>query len=137
MSAKDEESEKKEDLEEKLKNAEEKIEKLEEKSRKDEDRDFKLLLYKSEGTTLVLSIVLGLLGINGVGHLYVGKIGKGVWILIGSIVLFIIGIVTVYFGVGIVLLIIYFVVFIWQIIDSRKLCQEYNEHVRKTGSKPW
>jgi len=137
MSKKDEESEKKGDLEEKLKNAEKKIEKLEERSNKEEERDYKQLLYKSEGTTLVLSIVLGLLGINGVGHIYVGKIGKGVAILIGSIILYSIGIATVFFGVGIILLIIYFVVFIWQIIDSRNLCQQYNEHVRTTGNKPW
>jgi len=137
LSEKDEESDKKEDLEEKLKNAEKKIEKLEERSNKEEERDYKQTLYKSEGTTLVLSIVLGLLGINGVGHIYVGRIGKGVAILIGSIILYSIGIATVFFGVGIILLIIYFVVFIWQIIDSRNLCQEYNEYIRKTGNKPW
>lgn len=137
MSKKDEESDKKEDLEEKLKNAEKKIEKLEERSNKEEERDYKQTLYKSETVTLILAIVLGLLGLNGVGHLYVGKIGKGVVILIGSLILYTAGLVTLFIGVGIVLIIIFIVIFIWQIIDSRKLCQQYNEHVRDTGNKLW
>jgi len=93
--------------------------------------------YKSEGTTLVLSIVLGLLMINGVGHLYVSKIGKGVAILIGSIILAIAGFATLFFGVGVILLIIYFIIFIWQIVDSRKLCQEYNNYLLNNGRPPW
>jgi hypothetical protein len=31
--------------------------------------------YESEGTTLVLALILGIFGINGVGHIYVGKVG--------------------------------------------------------------
>lgn len=93
--------------------------------------------YKSESTTLILSIVLGLLGIQGVGHMYVGKIGKGVGILIGSIILLAVGIVTVWFGVGIILLIGYFIMFIWQIVDSRNLCLQYNDYLAKNGKPPW
>jgi len=93
--------------------------------------------YKSEGTTLVLAIILGILGINGVGHLYVSKVGKGVGILIGSLILLAVGLVTLFFGVGIILLIIYFIIFIWQIIDSRKLCQEYNNYLLNNGRPPW
>ena len=93
--------------------------------------------YKSEGTTLVLAILLGLLMINGVGHLYVSKVGKGVAILIGSLILLIAGAVTIFFGVGFILLIIYFIIFIWQIIDARKLCQEYNNYLLNNGRPPW
>ena len=93
--------------------------------------------YKSEGTTLVLAIVLGLFMINGVGHLYVSKVGKGVAILIGSIILAIAGFATIFFGVGVILLIIYFIIFIWQIVDSRKLCQEYNNYLLNNGRPPW
>ena len=125
------------DLEEKLQEAEEKINKLEKQSEKQEERDYRQTFYKSEGTTLVLSIVLGLLGINGIGQIYVGRVGRGVAILLGSIVLFAVGIATVAIVVGIVLLVIYFVIFIWQIIDARRLCQEFNRHVRETGKRPW
>lgn len=91
---------------------------------------------KSESTTLLLSIILGLFGINGIGHIYVGKTAKGVWILIGSLILFGIGIATVPIGVGIALLIIYFVIYIWQIIDSRNLCRKYNEELEATRQPP-
>lgn len=93
--------------------------------------------FKSEGTTLVLSIVLGILGLNGTGHMYVGKVGRGVAILIGSIILFALGIVSISFGVGIVLLIIYFIIFIWQIIDARNLCLYYNGYVESSKKPPW
>lgn len=93
--------------------------------------------YKSEGTTLVLSIVLGLFGLCGVGHMYVGKVGKGVGILILGIVLFAVGIATIAFGVGIIFLIIFVVLFIWQIVDSRKLCFYYNGYLDSNGDRPW
>ncbi|MDH3657006.1 MAG: site-specific integrase [Nitrosopumilus sp.] len=38
--------------------------------------------YKSESATLVLSIVVGLFGIMGVGHLYIGKIRRGIIIMV-------------------------------------------------------
>lgn len=94
------------------------------------------IMYKSEGNTIILAIVLGIFGLNGIGHLYIGKIGKGIGFLIGSIILFAIGIATLFFVVGAFLLIIYFVIFIWQIIDARNLCREYNHSVQTTGNPP-
>jgi len=93
--------------------------------------------FKSEGTTLVLSIVLGLFGISGVGHLYIGQIGKGIGILIGGIILLVIGAVTLAFAVGVIFFIIYLVLFIWQIVDSRKACFYYNGYLEKSGKRPW
>lgn len=95
------------------------------------------LEWKSEGVTLVLSIVLGLIGLQGTGHIYVGQVGKGIAILIISLILFGVGIATVYFGVGVVLLIIYFIIFIWQILDSRSRCMEFNDYLEKHGKRPW
>lgn len=97
--------------------------------------------WKSESTTLVLSIILGLLGIQGVGHFYVGKIGKGVAYLIGSLVVLIIGIGLTITGIGAVvgipLLIVYFVMFLFQILDSRKLCRYYNDYLEENNKAPW
>jgi len=93
--------------------------------------------YKSEGTTMVLSIVLGLLGLCGVGHMYVGKVGKGVGILILGIILFSVGITTIVFGVGAIFLIIFVILFIWQIVNSRKLCFYYNSYLDSNGERPW
>lgn len=96
--------------------------------------------WKSESVTLLLSILLGLFGIQGVGHMYVGKIGKGVVILIGSIVLFVIAVALTITGIGAIigipLIIMYIVMFIWQILDARKLCMQYNEHLERHGRPP-
>ena len=92
--------------------------------------------WKSDSTTLLLAIILGLFGLSGIGHLYLGMIGRGVGILIGGIILYAVGIVTLMFGVGVVLIIGYLVMFIWQIIDSRRLCREYNDYYEDYGQEP-
>ena len=92
--------------------------------------------WKSDTTTLLLAIILGLFALSGIGHLYLGKIGRGVGILIGGIILYAVGIVTLMFGVGVVLIIGYLVLFIWQIIDSRRLCREYNDYYEDYGQEP-
>ena len=89
-------------------------------------------LYKNEGTGLILSIVLGLLGLNGIGQIYAGKVGRGIGIMIGSWVLIVVGVLT--FGIG---LIAYLAIFIWQIFDTKKLCREFNEYVSQNGRPPW
>ena len=92
--------------------------------------------WKSESTTLLLAILPGLICIFGVGHLYLGVIGKGVVILIAGFVLLIVGIATAAFGIGIVILILAIPLFIWQIIDSRKLCRQYNDYYEEYGKEP-
>jgi len=89
-------------------------------------------LYKNEGTGLILSIVLGLLGLNGIGQIYAGKVGRGIGIMIGSWVLIVVAAFT--FGIG---LIAYLAIFIWQIVDTKNLCREFNEFVSKNGRPPW
>ena len=88
----------------------------------------------------MLSILLGLFGIQGVGHLYVGKIGKGVGILIGSIILFVLALVLISTGIGAIagvpMIIGYLIMFIWQIIDSRNLCREYNQYLEQHQRPP-
>ena len=88
--------------------------------------------YKDENTTLILAIILGFIGLPGIGHMYVGKVGSGVGILIGSWVLIVVGVLTM--GIG---LIVYLVLFIWQIFDSRKLCRQYNQYLSQNGRPPW
>ncbi|AFS82167.1 zinc-ribbon domain-containing protein [Candidatus Nitrosopumilus sediminis] len=88
--------------------------------------------WKSEGTTLVLTIVLGLFGFGGIGHLYLGQLGKGIGILIVGIILLIVAIFT--YGIGLVILIPFA---IWVIFDARKQCRKYNDVLEKTGKAPW
>ena len=89
-------------------------------------------LYKNEGTGLILSIVLGLFCLNGIGQIYAGKVGRGIGIMIGSWVLIVVGVLTL--GIG---LIAYLAIFIWQIFDTKKLCREFNEYVSQNGRPPW
>ena len=89
-------------------------------------------LYKNEGTALILSIILGLFCICGIGQIYAGKVGRGVAMLIVGIVLIVVAALT--YGVG---LIAYLGFFIWQIFDTRNLCREYNEFVSQNGRPPW
>ena len=69
------------ELKQNMSKAQSKIEDMEEIIKKQESKS-NLQHYKSESTTLVLSIVVGLFGIMGVGHLYIGKIKRGVIIML-------------------------------------------------------
>jgi TM2 domain-containing membrane protein YozV len=51
---------------------------------------------KSLSTTLLLALLLGIMGIWGIGHFYLGKAGAGIAFLIGG---FIIGIGTLTLGI--------------------------------------
>ena len=88
--------------------------------------------WKSMGVTIVLTVVLGIFGIGGIGHLYLGKIIKGIVILIVGIILAVITILTM--GIGIIALIPYA---IWVVYDSYKLCKRYNDDLEQTGRPPW
>ena len=89
-------------------------------------------LYKNEGTGLILSIVLGILGLCGIGQIYAGRVGRGIGIMIGVWILIAIGIATM--GIGLIAVL---AVFIWQIFDTKKLCKEYNDFLASNGRAPW
>ena len=111
--------------------------------------------FKSEGTALVLSIILGLFGLLGIGHIYIGKKRRGVLILVGGLFLaFALFMLTV--GVSLLysnympmevatvtsnFIPVYFIPFlglyIWQIVDARRKCRMYNEYLEKNHEKLW
>ena len=141
--------------------AEEKIEKMQEKIEEQEKITTSIKHYKSEGITLVLSIVFGLMGLMGIGHIYVGKAKNGIAILVGGIMIWVLvfipigflsvieesqemsnmDMVTQMFGPMFAALIIGgiagFVLFIWQILNARSLCRDYNLYCEKKGEPPW
>ena len=88
--------------------------------------------WKSEGTTLILTIVLGIFGFGGIGHIYLGNITRGIVILIVGLILLVIAVVT--FGIGLIVLIPFA---IWIVFDARKQCRYYNDHLEQTGKTPW
>lgn len=127
-----------EDIKDEIRSVSETMEKIQEKQDKSASLQRKM---KSETTTLLLAIILGLFGLQGIGHIYVGRVGRGITILIGSIILFSISIaliVTILGAIiGIPLLIGFVVMFFWQILDARKLCREYNDELEAIGETPW
>ncbi len=104
--------------------------------------------YKKEDVTLVLSVVLGLVSLQGIGHIYVGRISRGVGILSLSLLLFTLWISYVFgitkdsipsFASFYFLPVVaagYLGLYVFQILDSRKLCEAYNEYVSREGKRP-
>ena len=119
------------------------------------------LPYKSPGTAALIAFIGGIFGLPGIGHIYLGKVGRGIGILILGLILYavaVIMIVSVGFlasleqtnpatvndsagvgAIGIMLLlsVAYVVLFIWQIFNARKLAKKFNETVKITGKEPW
>lgn len=145
-------------LKEDLEKADKKIEEMEVKIKEQQKKTFQLSNAKSEGTTMVLSIIVGLMGIMGIGHIYLGKTKRGVIILIIGIfswsLLFVPTILllgsdipmdeytlekrlsdmTTIIIIGVIGVI---ALFIWQIIDARRLCKKYNRYLLDNEQPPW
>jgi hypothetical protein len=115
------------------------------------------LPYKSPGTAALIAFIGGIFALLGLGHIYVGKVERGIGILISGIIIYVLLIIMVIsfpsflilapdessLGIGVILMVFvlgiaYFVLWIWQIFNARKLAKRFNESVRITGGKePW
>lgn len=104
------------------------------------------LEHKSPGVAAVLALVLGIIGLMGIGHIYVGRIGRGIVLLVVGIILgfltwgsFVLGFLT--FGLGfigaIIFGIILLILWIWQIFNAYGLAKQFNKAVQETGKPPW
>ncbi|HZL21871.1 MAG TPA: zinc-ribbon domain-containing protein [Nitrososphaeraceae archaeon] len=120
------------------------------------------LPYKSPGTAALIAFIGGIFALLGLGHIFIGKIGKGVGILVSGIIIYVLFVImaislpvmlllglvesfTGYAGSGGIIFIImfilgiaYLVLWIWQIFNAKKLAKKFNELVRTNGGKePW
>ena len=120
------------------------------------------LPYKNLATTALLAFIGGILALPGIGHIYVGKVGTGVGILIGGFILYaltfsiIISLTSTrayeaqYSPTGyasplpidmmvaiLVLVIGYTVLFIYQIITATRLANKFNRLAKTSGTNPW
>jgi glucan phosphoethanolaminetransferase (alkaline phosphatase superfamily) len=119
------------------------------------------LPYKSPGTAALIAFIGGIFALPGIGHIYVGKVGRGIGILILGLILYALSVATIFSlgflasleqpnsaseyasaGIGaiammLVFSIAYIVLFIWQIFNARKLAKKFNELVKSTGKEPW
>ena len=116
------------------------------------------LPYKSPGTAALIAFIGGIFALLGLGHIYVGKVERGIGILISGIIIYVLLIIMMVISfpsflilapdessvsIGVILMVFvlgiaYFVLWIWQIFNARKLAKRFNESVRTTGGKePW
>lgn len=119
------------------------------------------LPYKSPGTAALVAFLGGIFALPGIGHIYVGKLGRGIAILVLGIVLIVLAVVLIFsimpftlstdtatiienasMGLWIPIIsavfgIAYFVLFVWQIFNARNLARKFNVSVKVTGKEPW
>ena len=87
--------------------------------------------YRSEGTTLILAAVLGIIGVCGIGHIYVGLLARGFVILFGSLAIGILGMVAaialmLFPGFVFVPLAAYLGFYVWSVFDARRIVRLHN-----------
>jgi TM2 domain-containing membrane protein YozV len=105
---------------------------------------YSMVPQKSEGVAVVLAIILGIFGLWGIGHMYAGKFGKGVVLLILGLIfggLFWVSIFLTVILIGFVGLalfgLIQFVGWLWQAYDAYQTVKTYNNLSRQSGRAPW
>ncbi len=100
---------------------------------------------KNPGLAAVLALVVGALLFWGVGHIYVGKVLKGIGIMVAGWVVeglllgsFFFGL---FLGVGLIMALFFGLLslggWIWQTFDAYSLAKQYNDQVRLNGREPW
>jgi len=116
-----------------------------------EEPKVRVVETKSPGVAAVLALVLGLFGLWGIGHIYVGKIGRGILLLVGGLIIEILALSTIFtsmFGFGfyvspaiigfaIIASVLVLVGWIWQTYDSYRLAKYFNAYVEREGRTPW
>ena len=103
---------------------------------------------KNENITLILSVIFGLIFLQGIGHIYIGKIAKGIGIFVLSVILYTISL-SYYLGITkdtvpsflqpyllIITIVGYLGLYAFQILDSHKICVSYNAYVNEHKTKP-
>lgn len=99
---------------------------------------------KSDALAIILSIIF-----PGLGHLYLGKISAGVGFLAVQAIMYVVAVMSFalaanlnsppywMFIVIVVIGLVAFMVLVYAVIDSYKVCQEYNALLAETGQPPW
>jgi hypothetical protein len=117
-----------------------------------------IIVYKSTGTAALLAFIGAIFGLPGIGHIYVGRVGRGLLILFSGFVLYIFSWLSFLTGaiggilggpnagipffqtgtsLAIALFLMYFGLLVWQILDARSQAKKLNEQIQLTGKEPW
>ncbi|WP_456469306.1 hypothetical protein [Archaeoglobus sp.] len=102
-------------------------------------------MRKNPGTAAVLALVFGFFGLWGIGHVYVGRIARGIGLLLLGLLLGMLVVISL-FGIfsepalGSLFLGITatasIVGWIWQTYDAYNLAKYYNQQIDQ-GVEPW
>ena len=107
-----------------------------------------ILRPKSEDITLALSVVLGIISLQGIGHIYLKKTAKGFGILVTSLIIasllasYFLGSIKnsipLFLDIFFIPILIggYFGLYTFQVLDSRKLCAKYNAYISEHKKMP-
>jgi hypothetical protein len=107
---------------------------------------YPILDRKDPGIAVILALLPGLIGIMGIGHIYVGKMVTGFLLLVTGLFLYslagasiLIGFFTMGAGfiLTVVIVLVILLVLIVQTLDANKLAKNYNDHVLMYGRAPW
>jgi len=98
---------------------------------------------KNPGIAALLAAIIGLV-LLGIGHIYVGKITRGLVLLFTGLVLDGLLIASLFFSwlifpifFTIILGIAALALWVWSIYDAYKLAKQYNDYLRTYGKPPW
>lgn len=110
-------------------------------TQKDIDQVLLNTKIKNERTASLLAIIFGILGLPGVGHIYIGKVKRGIGFILLMMPVGALGVAGMvsapFFFISFLGFPIWLVVFIWQLKEVKKLCTQYNEHFLKTKEELW
>lgn len=101
------------------------------------------LSFKKEKTAVLLAALPGVL-LMGIGHFYLVRVARGLMFLgVGIVtgILFFVAVFGAFFSasflVAAVVGSVRLILWIWQVIDARRLTKKYNQFLEDTGKPPW
>lgn len=94
--------------------------------------------YRGEGATIALAAALGIIGVCGIGHIYVGRLARGCVILVTSLVIGAVGLVlalaTLWYPEFVfVPLAAYLGFYAWSVLDARRIVKRHNASLGDAG----
>ena len=97
-------------------------------------------LKKNPGTAVLIALIAGIFGFQGIGHLYLGKVAYGIGLLLIGWTIGIFAVLSLIGGgisMAVFLGIVSFAFWIWQAHNANKLARYYNEYLIQNGAIPW
>jgi len=106
--------------------------------------------FKNNGLSFLIAIIAGVFGFCGIGHIYIGKVLRGVLIMFIGWIPFGIGIIVFLsefisqndsliggFDLSMIFGIVYVVIWIIQALDANRLVKKYNKYLMANSKPLW